>query len=228
MAWPPACCSRPWRSSGPEPRPPDKHRPPKGYEVNLDEAAYWVNSLFPAKLEFHRVDDFHIGCADLGQEQQLACTADFGRVDTGLTTTENGLDFEVRSELFTIGKVTERQAAGVLGAAAGYLRSAAGKTPAQPGVLLPSVNILAGLGPEFTVHHGLLSVPYVWGPEVPRLTEQAGDVNGENTGARGRLTVMLQLIMLTDAERDYAAAYGIGELQQELARNDVDLLDWRR
>lgn len=196
--------------------------------MNLDEGAVWVNSLFPAELDFHRVDDFHVGCADLGDGQQLACTADFGRVNTGLVTEETGARQEVRSELFTIGKVTERQAAGTVGAAAGFLRQAAGRTPAQPGQLIPSLNILANLGDEFSVRHGLLSVPYVWGPEVPQFTEAPGDVHGDAAGPLGRLTVMLQLIMLTDAERNYAAEHSIGALQQQLADDGVDLLDWRR
>lgn len=196
--------------------------------MNLDESAYWVDSLFPAEMDFHRVDDFHVGCADLGEGQQLACTADFGRVDTGLVTEGDEAPMDVRSELFTIGRVTERQAAGVVGAAAGFLRDGRGTVPAQPGEVIPSLNILANLGDEFTVHHGLLSVPYVWGPDVPQLTEQAGDVRGEDAGGNGRLTVMLQLIMLTDAEREFAATHGIGELQQKLADSGADLLDWRR
>lgn len=216
MGWPPACCSRPsksWRVNPP---------------VNLDEGAYWVNSLFPAELEFHRVGEFHVGCAELDDGQQLACSADFGRIDTGLLTSADEHGMEVRSELFTIGRVEEVQAARVIGAAAGFLRDAEGRTPARPGELIPNLNLLSGLAAEFTVRHGLLSVPYVWGPEVPQLTEDAGEVHGADAGQRGRLTVMLQLIMLTEEERDYAVTYGIGELQQQLAGSGADLLDWRR
>lgn len=196
--------------------------------MNLDEGAYWINSLFPAELDFHRVGEFHVGCADLGDGQQLACSADFGRIDTGLLTTADDSGMEVRSELFTIGRVEEVQAARIVGAAASFLRDAEGRTPARPGETIPNLNLLSDLAEGYTVRHGLLTVPYVWGPEVPQLTEAAGQVHGEGAGQRGRLTVMLQLIMLTDAERDYAVTYGIGELQQQLAESGADLLDWRR
>ncbi|MGP6175126.1 suppressor of fused domain protein [Corynebacterium sp. A21] len=197
--------------------------------MNLDEGAYWVDSLFPTELDFHRVGDFHVGCADLGEKQQLACTADFGRVDTGLSTPgPDGPPMDVRSELFTIGRVAEIDAARIIGAAANFLRNAAGRTPAQPGQLIPGLGILAELEEDFTVRHGLLSVPYVWGPEVPQQLEPAGEVHGEGAGELPRLTVMLQIIMLTDDERDFALTYGIGDLQQELARSGADLLDWRR
>lgn len=197
--------------------------------MNLEEGAYWVNSLFPVDLGFHRVGDFHVGCANLGDAQQLACTADFGRVDTGLGTPgPGGAEMEVRSELFTIGRVDEVTAARVVGAAAAFLRAAEGRTPAQPGSLIPGLGVLAELDAGYTARHGLLSVPYVWGPEVPQMTEAAGDVHGEDAGDRARLTVMLQIILLTDQERDFALTYGIGDLQQELARTGVDLLDWRR
>ena len=197
--------------------------------MNLEEGAYWVNSLFPVVLGFRRVDDFHVGCANLGDSQQLACSADFGRVDTGLITQDQGgQTVEVRSELFTIGRVDEIAAARVVGAAAAFLRAAKGSIPAQPGSLIPGLGVLAELDEKFTVRHGLLSVPYVWGREVPQMTEAAGDVHGEETGEAGRLTVMLQIILLTDDERDFALTYGIGDLQQELTRTGVDLLDWQR
>lgn len=197
--------------------------------MNLDEGAYWVNSLFPADLDFHRVGDFHVGCAGLGERQQLACTADFGRIDTGLSTQgPDGQLMDVRSELFTIGRVAEVEAARMIGAAANFLRNAEGRTPAQPGQLIPGLSILAELEEDFTVQHGLLSVPYVWGAEVPQMVEKAGEVHGEGAGEFPRLTVMLQVIMLTDDERDFALTYGIGDLQQELASSNADLLDWRR
>ena len=51
---------------------------------------------------------------------------------------------------------------------------------------------------------------------MPRVTEE------------GRLTVLLQLVMLTDAEYAYAAEEGAVALQQALGEAGIDLLDWHR
>ena len=44
----------------------------------------------------------------------------------------------------------------------------------------------------------------------------------------GRLTLVCQLLMLSDAEYAYAVEEGVPALQQAVAEQGIDLLDWQR
>ena len=80
--------------------------------MNLQETAYWLDGLFPGDLKFSRINGLHIASIDLSSEdttEALACTADFGRVDTGLVSSEEAFEdrgvekqVEVRSEIFCV------------------------------------------------------------------------------------------------------------------------------
>ncbi|AGF71308.1 suppressor of fused domain protein [Corynebacterium halotolerans] len=107
------------------------------------------------------------------------------------------------------------EATAVIAAAARLLADARGIVPAQPGTMLPGLAERAGLA-GLGVAHGLLVAPYLWGGDVPQVTEE------------GRLTVMLQLVMLTGDEHAYAVEHGVAALQGKLGAEQVDLLDWRR
>ena len=220
--------------------------------MNLRETTYWINDLIPGSLEVHRIGDFHIGSGLLDSRERLATTLDFGRVDTGLITdmdsiAESAADdvptepadldarpVDVRSEVFAVAAGPHDCLGSVVAATADLLRDSAGRLPAAPGQLLPGVGVLGGLvaEPDITVRHGLLVVPYVWTKGVPRMMEKAGEVSTDGDPAtqpaNARLTVLLQLVLLTDEEFFYARTYGIPALQQAMVDQDVNLLDLGR
>ncbi|AKE38147.1 Suppressor of fused protein (SUFU) [Corynebacterium camporealensis] len=118
----------------------------------------------------------------------------------------------MRCELLTVGRVPVSRVAAAVTGAARTLRDAQGVIPAQPGVLLPS--ILSA--DELSVHHGALIAPYLWGGQTPQVAED------------GRITLVCQLLMLTDSEYAYAVEEGLGALQEAVAEQGIDLLDWAR
>lgn len=173
--------------------------------MNRDDTTSWIDQLIPAELE----TGDGVVTADLGDGQRVAVTVGFADVDTGLVTVEDGTD--VRSELIIVGRATQEQLTAVLRAAVRAFEG--GDLPAQPGTLLPLLD--ADLT-DVSVAHAICVPPYLWGGEVPRVTEEE------------RLTVLLQLVMLTDAEYAYAAEEGAVALQQALGEAGIDLLDWHR
>lgn len=183
--------------------------------MQFEEAHLWIAGLVPGELQaFDPVGEgpgFRLGVANLGAETFVS-TLDFNRVDTGLVS--EGLS--VRSEIFTVARASEPTMMRAINAAGLLLFDAQGTIPAQPGTLLPDIAAAAELPSDLSVAHGLLVVPFVWGAAVPRYTEAS------------QLTVLLQLLMLTPEEFDYARTYGIEALQQELVRAEVDLNDWSR
>ncbi|MBK4137449.1 hypothetical protein GWO53_05255 [Corynebacterium macginleyi] len=171
----------------------------------------WLSGVIPAPVEFRYVDGRRLGFATLGDALSLALTTTFNAVDTGLRSDATGLD--VRCELVTVARVGHPEVAAAVGAAAAKLEKAGGFLPAQPGILLPSLLDLPG---KPTVHHGLLIAPYLWGGQTPQYRED------------NRLTLVLQLVMLTDAEYAFGVEEGVGKLQDVVAEQDIDLLDWSR
>ncbi|GAB2502741.1 Suppressor of fused protein (SUFU) [Corynebacterium atrinae] len=176
--------------------------------LNIDETTFWLGQLFPTPPVFDEARD--IGMVALESDQVLGVTRTFAEVDTGLEAIEEGLP--VRSEIVSVARATPEQVAGALEAATNKLRSTGGFVPAQPGTLLPQLLDQEDL----SVQHGLFVPPYLWGGETPRVTEP------------DRLTVLLQLVMLTDAEYAFAVEEGVGSLQQALVEAEIDLLDWQR
>lgn len=221
--------------------------------MNIQETAYWVNRLFPGEAAFHRVDAFTVAVFDdINPEspgEAVACTVDFGRVNTGLVTAADAESVEVRSELLCLARAEVNVPGRAVAAAATMLHDAslayrealssspAGTTDmvpmhAQPGQVLPGVGILANLPQEgYTVNHGILADPRIWGPEIPFVREEAGEVHvepGDEDSGLARLTLPLQLILLTDEEFAVAAQHGGDVLFQQMAERQVDLLDLRR
>ncbi|MDN6460872.1 MAG: suppressor of fused domain protein [Corynebacterium flavescens] len=151
-----------------------------------------------------------LGLAALDGGQSLAVTTAFADVDTGLQHAEQGID--VRCELLAVARASQEDVATAVNAAADMLERAGGVLPAQPGVLLPGGGDVAKHG----VHHGLLIVPYLWGGQTPQVAEEK------------RLTLVCQLLMLTDSEYAYAVEEGVGAFQEAVAEQGIDLLDWSR
>lgn len=156
-----------------------------------------------------------MGLASLEGKQSLAVTCGFADVDTGLAHAEQGID--VRCELLTVARTGQPEVAAAVSAAAALLTEAAGLLPAQPGLLLPK--LFAEDDERFahlSVRHGMLIAPYLWGGQTPQLVEKE------------RLTLVCQLLMLSDAEYAYAVEEGVPALQQAVAEQGIDLLDWKR
>ncbi|MCF4005696.1 suppressor of fused domain protein [Corynebacterium uropygiale] len=192
--------------------------------MDLDGTTYWISTLFPGELETLTLPapgfgDLHLSAGEVAEGQLLACTRGFAECDTGLHGTEGELDgIPIRSELFTI-HATSRStepACQALRAAVSQIASAnaelRGCLPAQPGMLLPEPLDVPGC----TVSRGLLVVPWVWGPQVPHLAE------------KHRQTMMLQLLMLTEEEAQYAHTYGVGALQEEMVNTGINVMEWTR
>lgn len=183
--------------------------------VNATEIAAWIDQLVPGELVIHTPvdndDALDMGTVNLGAEV-LATTLEFSAVDTGLSF--EGKD--VRSELFTVARVSAETALLAVSGAAELFRRMEGTLPAQPGTLVPGIGDFVSLPSDITVRHGLCVVPYVWEGQVPQLDEQ------------DRLTVLLQILMLTQEEYEYAVTYGIEALQEELMKAEVDINDWSR
>ena len=189
--------------------------PRRRLTINFEETAYWLDQAIPATLEFRSVEGWRVALSDLGRGESLAVTAEFGEVDTGLTATEEGVD--VRCELLAVARTGTAEVAAAVVAAAEKLRSLGGIIPAQPGVLLPKLTDGTALDQKpYTVRHGMLIVPYLWGGQTPRLPEE------------DRLTVVCQLVLLTEAEYAYAVEEGVAALQEEVGHEEIDLLDWSR
>ena len=118
----------------------------------------------------------------------------------------------MRCELLTVARTGQPEVAAAVNAAADTFEKADGLLPAQPGVMLPSILDAPGI----TVHHGLFIAPYLWGGQTPQFREE------------GRLTLILQLVMLTDSEYAFGVEEGVGKLQAAVAEQGIDLLDWSR
>lgn len=202
MAWLPVSCWLPWRSWG--------HK-----AINADETAYWLDDVIPVDLEFKNIEGHRVGLAVLDDDQSLAVTCDFADVDTGLAHAEQGID--VRCELLAVARTGQAEVAAAVSAASSLLTKAAGVLPAQPGLLLPN---LFGENDErfahLSVRHGMLIAPYLWGGQTPQVAEEK------------RLTLVCQLLMLTDAEYAFAVDEGVPALQNAVAEHGIDLLDWQR
>lgn len=150
-------------------------------------------------------------------DRRFAATFDFGGVDTGLVMTEEN-DTEVRCELLVIAHESEVMLSAAVTEAADMLDKAAGTVPAQPGVLLPDLGTRAGLTADgdLLMEHGLLIAPTLWGGQTPHVRED------------GRMTLILQLALLTDEEYSIGVDQGVDKLLRRLHRRGEDLADWRR
>lgn len=90
--------------------------------------------------------------------------------------------------------------------------------PGQPGTALPGlVN-----DPALTVRHGLLREPQIFDRGTPLVNEPATD------GEAARMTLLLELVLLTDDEYEIAAEQGIDVLERRLRRRQASLGDWGR
>lgn len=177
-----------------------------------EDIGYWLDQIIPGELSMRQVDGWRVATTTW-EEAELAATFDFSEIDTGLVLTEdNGR--EIRCELLTVGQVSEVEVTAVVTAAADMLKEAAGVLPAQPGVLLPDLGKRAGL--DATVKHGLLMAPNLWQGQTPHLNDDE------------RMTLILQVVMITDEEFGIGVDQGADKMQRRLQRRGENLGDWHR
>ncbi|WP_448851769.1 hypothetical protein [Corynebacterium sp. 335C] len=221
--------------------------------MNYQETEYWIANLFPGEMSVEEVAvvvpargrhgrdvegaPFTLGGFALpgtDPEEDLWCTLDLGRFDAGLRTPEGA---DVRVEVFSAGFAEEPVSDCVAAAATMLAQAAPGELPPTPGTLLPDLVELAVADvPEelaaLTVSHGLLVVPYLWPQGTPMVTETPDTVSrhdGEPEGTPDtRVTTVIQLITVTDAEAAFAAEHGVAELTALLEERGADLRDLRR
>ncbi|MGJ4077080.1 hypothetical protein ACN4D1_08505 [Corynebacterium macclintockiae] len=168
--------------------------------------------------------------------ETVAMTIDAGRLESGLET-EDGSDLRV--ELLTVVSGHDDTAADLLTHAASMISQDPGHWPPQPGTLLPNVvqQMDADSERKITARNGLLVVPYVWDDGVPHVHEvtsggasrhsKEGDTDVEFTHP-GRLTIVAQLVMLTDEEAELAQTAGVAAVQERLVREGVNINNiWR-
>ena len=159
--------------------------------------------------------------------QTLACTADAARYSTGLTSPD-GMD--VRAELLAVGLARPGEMGQLVAAATTMLSEEGSGRLAQPGTFLPGLGAM--VNPAFTTKHGLLVVPYIWPKGVPTVTEHpdltTADGQPVNPTHPGRMTLIAQIIMLTEQEFLHGMTHGIDSLQTRLAEGKADLRDLRR
>ncbi|MGJ4170886.1 hypothetical protein [Corynebacterium macclintockiae] len=188
----------------------------------------------------HTPQEGDAGSAESGDEavlaETVAMTIDAGRLESGLET-EDGSDLRV--ELLTVVSGHNDTAADLLAHAASMISQDPGHWPPQPGTLLPDVvqQMDADSERKITARNGLLVVPYVWDDGVPHVHEvtsggasrhsKEGDTDVEFTHP-GRLTIVAQLVMLTDEEAELAQTAGVAAVQERLVREGVNINNiWR-
>ncbi|WP_342318851.1 hypothetical protein [Corynebacterium mayonis] len=176
-----------------------------------DEAVAWLGSIFD-DLSLSLIDAIPTASATLNN-RPVAMTVGFGQVDSGLVT-DDAEALSVRCELVC----TASQPAFVLSkaviAAASELERLA--VPAQPGVLLEG--LFAGVdsvGPT-TVRHGYLREPQMFAQGTPIYSEP------------GQITLLLELVALTDEEFSIGSTQGPLVMERRLRRRGVEVGDWAR
>ncbi|AWB83181.1 hypothetical protein [Corynebacterium liangguodongii] len=170
-----------------------------------DELASWLASIFPT-MRLTLIDAREVAL-DTYDGQPVAVTAGFSGVDTGLVMSDD-VDTEVRCEIVCRADA-EPLAVGSAVVAATRALEALG-APAQPGVLLED------LLPQQAVRHGLLREPELFSRGTPLYNEP------------GRMTLLLELVMLTDDEFGIARERGYPALETRLRRRGVWVGDWGR
>lgn len=146
-----------------------------------------------------------------------AVTTDFSEEDTGVVRADDHA-VDLRTEILTVTTAGADVASVVLRAAATQL-GADSAFPAQPGTVLPGLAVRANLDfVEFSVRHGLLVSPLLWGGPVPQYVEPEDN----------RMTLMLELILLRKDEYEAVQEHGVDPLLRRAAGEGVDLHDWSR
>lgn len=185
------------------------------------EAYAWLTDVL-GPMDLLNVNGMTIGVAPA---LPAAVSVGFSGIDSGLVVDDHEADgtrvapvTEVRCEIIcAAGGATPQQRVMAVAGAWNTLVNAG--IPGQPGTALPGlVN-----DPVLTVHHGLLREPQIFDCGTPLVNEPATD-----DGAPARMTLLLELVLLTDDEYEIASEQGIEVLERRLYRRQTRIGDWGR
>ena len=181
------------------------------------ETHAWLTDVL-GPMDLLNVNGMTIGVAPV---LPAAVTVGFSAIDSGLVVDDPDADStgltEVRCEIICAadGATPQQRVMAVAGAWNTLVNAG---IPGQPGTALPGlVN-----DPALTVHHGLLREPEIFDRGTPLVNEPATD----NTPAR--MTLLLELVLLTDDEYELAEEQGLEVLERRLRRRQTSLGDWAR
>lgn len=172
-----------------------------------DDLAAWLASVFPG-MQLSLIDARAAATAEL-DGSNVAVTAGFSGTDLGLVLADDDAT-KVVCEVMAVGDVEKQVLAETVVDATRKLERLG--VPGQPGVLLEGLLVDA----PGTVRHGLLREPEVFAQGTPMVREP------------GRITLLLELIALTDEEFGIASEQGYPVLERRLRRRGVDVKDWCR
>lgn len=216
--------------------------------MNTDETLDWVTGLLPGtpsvvarkigpSFPKFTAANLRLGGDGSAPPETVAMTIDAARIDS-LLETENGHD--LRAEYVTVVTGHSKLATDLVVRAATMVSQNPDAWSPQPGT------ILEGLAQDLNlpVVHGLLVVPFLWPDGVPHLIEEPptgqdassealtppNPAGGEKAhfSHPGRITVALQLVMLTDQELAYLKQHGLRAAQSHFVAQGINLNDpWR-
>ena len=181
------------------------------------ETHAWLTDVL-GPMDLLNVNGMTVGVAPV---LPAAVTVGFSEIDSGLVVDDPDADStgltEVRCEIICAadGATPQQRVMAVAGAWNTLVNAG---IPGQPGTALPGlVN-----DPALTVHHGLLREPEIFDRGTPLVNEPTT----ENTPAR--MTLLLELVLLTDDEYELAEEQGLEVLERRLRRRQTSLGDWAR
>ena len=181
------------------------------------ETHAWLTDVL-GPMDLLNVNGMTIGVAPV---LPAAVTVGFSEIDSGLVVDDSDADSagltEVRCEIICAadGATPQQRVMAVAGAWNTLVNAG---IPGQPGTALPGlVN-----DPALTVHHGLLREPEIFDRGTPLVNEPATD------DAPARMTLLLELVLLTDDEYELAEEQGLEVLERRLRRRQTSLGDWAR
>ena len=181
------------------------------------ETHAWLTDVL-GPMDLLNVNGMTIGVATV---VPCAVSIGFSEIDSGLVVDDPDADgagaTDVRCEIICAaeGASSEQRVMAVAGAWNTLVNAG---IPGQPGTALPGlVN-----DPALTVRHGLLREPQIFDRGTPLVNEPATD------GEAARMTLLLELVLLTDGEYEIAAEQGLDVLERRLRRRQTNLGDWRR
>ncbi|WP_087116976.1 hypothetical protein [Corynebacterium urinipleomorphum] len=182
------------------------------------ETHAWLTDVL-GPMDLLDVNGMTIGVAPV---LPAAVSVGFSEIDSGLVVDPSSDPdaagpVDVRCEIICAadGATPQQRVMAVAGA---WNTLVTAEIPGQPGTALPGlVN-----DPEVSVHHGLLREPQIFDRGTPLVNEPA---TGE---APARMTLLLELVLLTDDEYDIAAEQGLDVLERRLHRRQTHLGDWTR
>ncbi|MGV0431292.1 suppressor of fused domain protein [Corynebacterium sp. 20_84] len=181
------------------------------------ETHAWLTDVL-GPMDLLNVNGMTVGVAPV---LPAAVTVGFSEIDSGLVVDDPDADSagltEVRCEIICAadGATPQQRVMAVAGAWNTLVNAG---IPGQPGTALPGlVN-----DPALTVHHGLLREPEIFDRGTPLVNEPATD------DAPARMTLLLELVLLTDDEYELAEEQGLQVLERRLRRRQTSLGDWAR